>query len=350
MSNSKKKNQWLIWSLAVAAIIFIGFKFIPQPASNTSGEAPAEIRIAYQSIPNADLLVKHNAMLEKAFPNTKITWVKFESGGDVNTAMLAGSVDFGLVGSSPVTRGLSEPNNIDYSVLWIHDVIGSAESLVVRNDLGITSVAELKGKTIATPFASTSHYSLLAAITEAGLSASDVKLIDLQPLDIQAAWERGDIDAAYVWSPTLDEIKKTGTVLATSAELAQKGYPTYDLGVVANTFAKKYPLAVQQWLKVEDQAVQELQANPSAAAEAIAAELGITGADVQAQFAGLIFLNAQDQTSDTYFGTSAKPGQFAAGLLKAGQFLLEQQKIDAAPTLAHLTESVDTKDLDAAFK
>ncbi len=83
----------------------------------------------------------------------------------------------GLVGSSPVSRGLS--TKIPYEVPWIHDVIGTAEALVVKK--GITSIAQLKGKTIATPLASTSHYSLLAALKDAGVPASSVKIIDAAP-------------------------------------------------------------------------------------------------------------------------------------------------------------------------
>ena len=63
-----------------------------------------------------------------------------------------------------------------------------------------------------------------------GLSPRDVQLIDLQPQAILAAWERGDIDAAYTWLPTLDELRKTGKDLITSRQLATDGKPTLDLG------------------------------------------------------------------------------------------------------------------------
>ena len=78
--------------------------------------APTEIRIGYQGVPNGDLVVKNQGWLEQAFPGTQITWTKFESGGDVNTAIIAGSLDLGLAGSSPVTAGLSAPLNIGYQV------------------------------------------------------------------------------------------------------------------------------------------------------------------------------------------------------------------------------------------
>src|SRR5215217_586757 len=125
-----------------------------------SGGTPDKIVIAYQAIPNGDLIVKHEGWLEEALPDTQIEWKQFDSGGTVNEAIAAGSVDIGLAGSSPVARGISTA--LEYQVPWIHDVIGKAEALAVRE--GIDDIADLKGKKVATPLASTSHYSLLAAI------------------------------------------------------------------------------------------------------------------------------------------------------------------------------------------
>jgi taurine transport system substrate-binding protein len=87
-------------------------------ASPTAAGAPSEIRIAYQLIPNGDLIVKDQGWLEAAFPGTTIKWVKFDSGADVNTAIIGGSVDIGLAGSSPVAAGLSTP-----MTSWIHGTL-----------------------------------------------------------------------------------------------------------------------------------------------------------------------------------------------------------------------------------
>ena len=48
--------------------------------------APDKITIAYQVIPNGDLVVKHEGWLEEAFPDTEIEWKLFDSGGSVNEA------------------------------------------------------------------------------------------------------------------------------------------------------------------------------------------------------------------------------------------------------------------------
>jgi taurine transport system substrate-binding protein len=261
--------------------------------------APDTITIAYQAIPNGDLVVKHNGWLEKAFPDTKIEWKQFDSGGSVNEAIAAGSVDIGLAGSSPVARGLSTP--LPYEVPWIHDVIGAAEALAVRG--GIGGIEDLRGKKIATPLASTSHYSLLAALEDAGLSQNDVKVVDAEPPDIAAAWERGDIDAAYVWNPVLAQlVKDGGKVLVTSEELAKQGKTTYDLAVASNDFASQYPDAVTTWLAQQDRAVQLYKDDADAAASAVAAELNLSKEDALAQMKDLIFLTADEQAGSDYLG------------------------------------------------
>ena len=285
-----------------------------------SSTAPDTITVGYQAIPNADMIVKGEGYLEAAFPDSTIKWVKFDSGGDVNTAMASGSIDFGLAGSSPVSNGLA--SDIPYRVPWIHDVIGEAESLVATEDSGVTDLAGLEGKKVATPLASTSHYSLLVALKDAGVDTNSVQVVDLEPEAILAAWTRGDIDAAYVWSPTLDEVKKDGgQVLITSADLAKQGKVTADLAVVSNEFADQYPDAVQTWVDAQNKAVELYKSDPDAAAAAIASELSIEPAEALAQTKGLEFLTAKEQSSPKYLGTEAAPGQLAGNLEAAAEFL-----------------------------
>ena len=288
--------------------------------STASAKAPDKITIAYQAIPNGDLVVKHEKWLEKALPNTTIEWKAFDSGGSVNEAILGGSVDIGLAGSSPVSRGLSQP--IAYQVPWIHDVIGKAEALVVRGD--ITSIKDLVGKTIATPFASTSHYSLLAALDDAGVDASKVKIIDAEPDAIYAAWSAKQIDGAYVWNPNLAKLKQDGgKVLIDSEQLAKKGKTTYDLAVVTNDFAKKYPAAVTTWVEQQTKAVELFRSDPTAYSKDLAAELNISADDALAQAKDLIFLTASEQTGKDYLG-----GGLATNLYASAKFNKDQGKID----------------------
>ncbi len=305
-------------------------------AVETVENAPDTITIAYQNIPNGDLIVKNQKLLEKALPDTKIEWKLFDSGGAVNEAITAGSIDFGLAGSSPVSRGLS--TGIEYEVAWIHDVIGDAEALVVSPDSGIESVEDLAGKTIATPFASTAHYSLLAALDQAGVDPSTVDIIDAEPDDLYAAYSRGDIDGGYVWNPNLAKaVADGGTIIVTSAELAEEGDTTYDLGVVATEFADEYPEAVEAWVEAQDQAVGLLNEDPDAAAEIIASELDIEADEALAQIGDLIFVSAADQAGEDYLG-----GKVASDLFTAAQFNLDQGEIDEVKPEADYEAGVDS--------
>ncbi|MFC9729918.1 ABC transporter substrate-binding protein [Streptomyces roseolus] len=304
------------------------------------------VRIAYQAIPNADLVVKNQRLLEQALPEVDVKWVKFESGGDVNTAVIAGSVDMGLAGSSPVTKGLSAPLNIPYKVVWIHDLIGDNEALVAKP--GIGSVKDLVGKKVAAPFGSTAHYSLLAALTTAGVEPTSVQTIDLQPQDALAAWKRGDIDAAYVWTPTLNELTEDGKVLVTSRELAEQGKPTADLGVVTNAFAAKHPDVVTAWIKAQDTAVAQVRTAPDQAAKSIGAELGLPAEEAKRQLSELVLLSAKEQTGPEYLGTPGAPGKLAAHLHDAAVFLKGQKAVDSVPDEAVFGRAIAVEELDRA--
>ena len=137
-------------ALAVATMALAGCS-VDQPGQEAGKPT---IRIGYQTFPSGDLVVKNSRWLEEALPEYNIKWIKFDSGADVNTAFIAKELDFGALGSSPVARGLSEPLNIPYKVAFVLDVAGDNEALVVRNDSGIDTIAQLKGKRVATPFAS----------------------------------------------------------------------------------------------------------------------------------------------------------------------------------------------------
>nr|WP_238526436.1 ABC transporter substrate-binding protein [Gordonia neofelifaecis] len=314
--------------------------------SASSGD---EIRIAYQSFPSGDLVVKNQHWLEDALPGKTVKWIKFDSGADVNTAFVAGQVDFGAIGSAPVARGLSAPLNIGYQVAFVLDVAGDNEALVARNGTGIDSVAGLRGRRVATAFASTAHYSLLAALKEAGVDPGEVKLIDLQPQASLAAWERGDVDAVYTWLPTLDELKKSGKVLVTSRELAERGQPTLDLGVVSTAFAEAEPAVVDAWRKVQARALDLIHDDPDKAAAAVAAEIGTNQADARAQLSQGVFLTRDQLVSDQWLGTQGKPGRVADNLQSAAVFLAGQHQIPAAPSIDAFRAAIYTEGLPDAI-
>jgi len=335
----------LIVVLAASALALAGCSV---DRSGDRADKPT-IRIGYQSFPSGDLVVKNNKWLEEALPNYNIKWTKFDSGADVNTAFIAKELDFGALGSSPVARGLSAPLNIPYKVAFVLDVAGDNEALVARNGSGVNTIADLKGKRIGTPFASTAHYSLLAALSQNGLSANDVQLVDLQPQAILAAWDRGDIDAAYSWLPTLDQLRKTGKDLITSRQLAKNGKPTLDLGAVRDEFATAHPDVVDIWRQQEARALKVIHDDPAAAAKAIAAEIGLSPGEVAGQLKQGVYLTPEQVVSPEWLGSDAKPGNIAVNLQSASQFLADQKQIPSAAPLQTFEAAIYTKGLPGAI-
>lgn len=306
-------------------------------------EFTGTLRLGYQKIPNGDVVVKDQKVLENCLPNATVKWSNFASGGDVVQAFGGGSLDIGLAGSSPSTKALSAPLNLPVSVVWVHDVIGSAESLIVREG-GATDLAGLKGKTIATPFGSTAHFSLLQAIADAGEDAKDYQLINSEPEQIAPAWGRGDIDAAWIWDPTLTELESQGgTVILTSEDTAKAGKPTFDLAIADNAFVKKNPDVLKVWSQAQDYAVKQIKDDPKKAAESVAVEVGVSAADAEQLFDGFVFLDASEQVGDDYLG-----GKLGQDLFSTAKFLLTQDGISKVEDESVYTGGVDAAPAQAA--
>src|SRR5205085_2783086 len=117
-----------------------------------------EVTFAHQDMLVPLRTVMESGELEKA-TGYKINWRMFGGGGDVIRAMASGDVQIGEAGSSPITAAASQGQDI--KLFWILDDIADAEALVVRNGSGISGMKDLKGKKVATPFVSTSHYQLM---------------------------------------------------------------------------------------------------------------------------------------------------------------------------------------------
>lgn len=283
------------------------------------------VTIGYQTTVDPAKVAQADGAYEKAL-NRKIDWRKFDSGAEVNAAIASGSVDIGYVGSSPLAAAAS--NKLPIQAFFIAALIGDSEALVVRDGSGIKAPEDLVGKTVAVPFVSTTHYSLLAALKHWGIDPGKVKIINARPPEIAAAWARGDIDAAYVWDPALGAIKPTGSVLATSQDVAAWGAPTFDAYIVHNEFAADNPSLVAQFAKVTADAYAAYRADParftaaSPEVEKIARLSGAKAEDVPALLAGNGFPLLDEQASEALLG-----GGTERALGATSAFLVEQKKI-----------------------
>ncbi len=292
--------------------------------------ADKEVTFAYQDMVVPFRVLMEQGEIEKA-TGYKINWRKFGGGGDVVRAMASGNVALGEAGSSPIAAAASQGLNIE--LFWILDDIGEAEQLVARAGSGVTSVAALRGKTVATPFVSTAHYQLLYAMQKAGLAPGSVKVLNMRPPEIAAAWERGDIDATFIWDPVLTRVKQNGTVLTSAEAIAKEGRPTFDGLIVDRAWAaanKGFMVELVRLLAKADAAYAADKAKwvaESPEAKAIAKWTGAAPADVPAGLAAYRFPTLQQQVSAEWLGGGA-----ARALKDTAAFLKEQGRVtEVAP-------------------
>ncbi|WP_279026197.1 taurine ABC transporter substrate-binding protein [Gibbsiella quercinecans] len=201
-----------------------------------AGAQAVDVTVAYQTSAEPAKVAQAENSFAKA-SGASVDWRKFDSGSSVLRAMASGDVQIGNIGSSPLAVAASQKLPIE--VFLIASQLGSSEALVVKPE--IKTPQDLIGKRIAVPFISTTHYSLLASLKHWGIKPEQVQILNLQPPAIVAAWQRGDIDGAYVWAPAVNELAQKGRVLTDSEQVGQWGAPTLDVWVVRKDFAKQHP-------------------------------------------------------------------------------------------------------------
>jgi taurine transport system substrate-binding protein len=286
-----------------------------------------EVTIGYQAIYNPWKVAIADGAFEEA-TGAKIKWVKFDSGSKAIAGLASGSVDIALAGSSPIAAGVSR--DLPIQLFWITENINDAEALVVRDGAGIAKPEDLIGKRIGVPFVSTTHFHTLFALQTWGIDPTKVELLNLQPNAIAAAWQRGDIDAAFVWDPALGQIKQSGEVLITSGELAELGKATFDGLVVRTEFAEQNEAFLCGFVQTIAAADADWRDNPdtygpeSEKARKITTIAGGDPAQVAEVLALYDFPTLEQQASDAWLG-----GGVAVALEATSEFLKEQKQIDA---------------------
>lgn len=272
----------------------------------------------------------------------RVNWRMFTAGAEVIRAMASGDVKIGEVGSSPTTAAIAQ--GLDIELFWILTDIADAEALVVRNGAGINAPQDLRGKRVGVPFVSTTHYHLLFALEQFGIPANALRILNMRPPEIAAAWERGDIDATFVWEPTRSAVLRTGRVLITSGQLASWGRPTFDGVVVDRTWARQNEEFLRAYARILAKYDAEYAADPSAwgpGSERAAVTARITGAkpeDVPGMMKLYRFVPASEQASPAWLGGGAEGGAVRA-IRYTAEFLQAQGRIQAVPSniAAHVT-------------
>ncbi|MCH7352863.1 taurine ABC transporter substrate-binding protein [Acinetobacter sp. NIPH 1958] len=320
----KNSKPLIVTAIVLVAIVAFIVYQNQKDAAPTQSKSNKAVVIAYQTGVDPTKVAQANSDYERN-SNQAIQWRKFDAGSDVVNALASGDVVIGNIGSSPLAAAASR--DLPIEVFLVTAKLGGSEALVVSNKSGIKNPQDLIGKTIAVPFVSTTHYSLLSALKHWNIADNQVKIINLRPPEITAAWERGDIDATYVWEPALSKVKASGHVLTDSKQVGEWGAPTYDLWVVRKDFAEKNPEFLKAFVQTSLKQVEAYQQDPKAFeqnADNIQKIAQLTGSDVKdipLLLSGNIYLDRPQQQTTL-------AGEFAKNIFDTATFLKSQGKVD----------------------
>ncbi len=235
-----------------------------------------DVRIAYfpNIIHTQALILKNQGVLEEKWKDTcHVTWTSFNAGPAETEAMFAGEIDIGYMGPVPAVNANVKSNG---DVKIISNATNAGAVLLARNDAGVSSAADLAGKTIAVPqLGNTQHLCLLSLLTEHKIASSEVTVTASSNADIVNLMDSGQIDAAVVPEPWGSTIEKNGNarVILDYDELFLHGdYPSA-LVVASNDFIETHPDLVSDFLELHEEATLFINENPEEMQEIVNTEI-----------------------------------------------------------------------------
>jgi NitT/TauT family transport system substrate-binding protein len=246
------------------------------PGGATSG--PVTLQLGYlANLTHAPALIGvSNGSFQSALGrNVTLKTQVFAAGPDAVTALFGGSIDMAFLGPSPAISGFIQSQGQALRVIS-GVAVGGAE-LVVRPAANINSVAELRGKTIATPqLGNTQDIALRVFLANHGLKVDPqgggpVKVINAANSTIMTLFQEGQIDGAWVPEPYATRLvdEDQGQVLVNEASLWPNGqFPTTVL-IVSTSFLNAHPTVVSNFLKGLVSVISWTNANTTAAQTAV---------------------------------------------------------------------------------
>ena len=260
---SMQRRTFIKAAASTAALSFTGF------GGAAFAQAKTKIRVGYLHTPAVDShiwLGQNMGSFEKQ--GLSLELVKFTTGLELFQAMIGGSLDVlatGAVLSNFPARGQGK-------VFLLNDIEYATAQLWVREESGIKTLADLKGKQISTTTGTTAHVFLDRALRSVNLDpAKDVQIVNQRMSEAVTSFIAGAVPAVALWAP-FDSAVRQKVPGARKVVDASAFYPQAAImgGWAARNdyFEKNRPVLVAL-IKAWAEANQYIVANPDQAAETL---------------------------------------------------------------------------------
>jgi len=216
-------------------------------------------------------------------------------------ALGTGDLDFGYIGPGAIWL----PASGQAKIVAIN-TLGRADRVIAQP--GITSMDQLRGKTVGVPEGTSGDMILTLALEKAGMTKKDVKVVNMDPSTIVSAFSSKKIDAAGFWYPATATIKKQVPDLVELAQNTdfeqQVSFPT--AFVAGNDVVSKEKDKTDKTIAVLREAMEYRSAHMDKTIELTAKMLHLTTDQVKADAGNVKVLSVADLDAQTKDGTVDK--------------------------------------------
>lgn len=191
-----------LFAAVVAAALLTSTACGSSDDNPSSGASTTKVDFGYIADYNgASLLAVADDQKLWAKHGVEVSTKVFTNGPLQITAINAGDLDFGYIGPGAVWL----PASGKAKIVALNS-LGNADRVIAQP--GITDISQLKGKKVGVPEGTSGDMILALALQKAGLSATDIQRVPMDPATIVSAFASGRIDAAGIWYPLLNNIKQ----------------------------------------------------------------------------------------------------------------------------------------------
>ncbi len=281
----KLKSGWRHQLKQIAFSLFVLVALTAVLSGTAYADDTVEVRMAY--FPNIThsqaLVMKNEGTLEEALGDGyEVSWTSFTAGSSEVEALFAEAIDIGYIGPVPAINGNVKS---DGDVVVIANAADAGAVLIVNSDSGISSVADLDGKTVAIPqVGNTQHLCLLNLLSENDLapvsSGGTVEVVAVDNSNLQNMFDQGSIDAALVpepWGTILTASDNVDLLLDYQDIYLSGDYPVAVV-VVRKDFMEEHPDVVETFLQVHIDTTDAINADLDGSIDAMIEEIeNVTG-------------------------------------------------------------------------
>lgn len=274
------------------SLIFLLLVLVLVACSVSNPNQPLVLRVGYfPNITHAQAVIgfADGTFARALGDQVKLDIKIFNAGPSVIEAMFAGQIDLAYIGPNPAINGYVKSKGEALRI--IAGATSGGAVLVVRNDAGINSAADFRGKKIASPqLGNTQDVALRAWLQKQGFKlkeqGGDTQVIPVANPDILTLFRKKEIDAAWVPEPWGARLVREadGKIFLDERDLWQDGKFVTAHVIVSTKFLKANPEVVEKFLAAHVKLTQRINADPATAKQTLNNEIErLTGAALPKQ-------------------------------------------------------------------